>query len=216
VRALVLAKINALDRLCGERSDGVLERLRWAGQGEHGAMVVLVGVEIEKIRATRSGQTFYRRDLTSFADVDDALEKSHFLVFRGPADMEAGVREYRRGMVANIFGPDLGIVILVILVVLIGGSQLPKIARNVGTAGREFRKAQQEADEDAERDQAAKTSPPPQAVGPAPAPVPTPPPVPREESVTLTRSELDALLKAREEQARREDTGSSDASGSTS
>jgi sec-independent protein translocase protein TatA len=127
-------------------------------------------------------------------------------------------------MVGNIFGPDLGIVIVVILVVLIGGSQLPKIARNVGTAGREFKKAQQEADEEAERERAAKvppsqavgttTAPPPQEVGPAP--VAAPPVSPRDESVTLSRSELDALLKAREEQARREATGSTGTGGSSS
>jgi sec-independent protein translocase protein TatA len=119
-------------------------------------------------------------------------------------------------MVGNIFGPDLGIVVVIILVVLVGGSQLPKIARNVGTAGREFRKAQQEADEEAERDKAATTPPPPQAVGGAPAdaqtvspaPTPTPPAASSgDESVTLSKSELDALLKAREEQARREVTG---------
>ena len=62
-------------------------------------------------------------------------------------------------MVANIFGPDLGIVVVIILIVLVGGSQLPKIARNVGAAGKEFRKAQQEADEEAEREKAAKTPP---------------------------------------------------------
>jgi sec-independent protein translocase protein TatA len=123
-------------------------------------------------------------------------------------------------MTANIFGPDLGIVIVVILVVLLGGSQLPKIARNVGTAGREFRKAQQEAEEEAEREKAAKaareaanapggqlTAAPapastaqtttPQATSPSPA---TPP----DDSIQLTRSELDALLKAREDQVRRE------------
>jgi sec-independent protein translocase protein TatA len=112
-------------------------------------------------------------------------------------------------MVANIFGPDLGIVVVIILVVLVGGSQLPKIARNVGTAGKEFRKAQQEADEEAEREKATKTPPPPQAVGPAPvtAPVSSPAPSAGEESVTLSKSELDALLRAREEQARREAAG---------
>jgi sec-independent protein translocase protein TatA len=111
-------------------------------------------------------------------------------------------------MVANIFGPDLGIVVVIILVVLVGGSQLPKIARNVGTAGKEFRKAQQEADEEAEREKAAKTPPAPQAVGPAPVTAPTAPaPVAGDESVTLSRSELDALLRAREEQARREAAG---------
>lgn len=124
-------------------------------------------------------------------------------------------------MVANIFGPDLGIVLVIILLVVVFGSQLPKLARNVGMAGREFRKAQQEAEEEAERDRASKTNsassaatpgvvPPPVAVGPGAA---APPPVaatPREESVTLTRSELDALLRAREEQAK----GESPASGS--
>jgi sec-independent protein translocase protein TatA len=106
-------------------------------------------------------------------------------------------------MIANIFGPDLGIVVVIIIVVLLGGSQLPKIARNVGTAGREFRKAQAEAEEEAEREKAAKAATPPgqQPVGPGLTP-PT-----SEESVTLSRSELDALLKAREEQARRESAG---------
>ncbi len=123
-------------------------------------------------------------------------------------------------MVGNIFGPDLGIVLVIILLVVIFGSQLPKLARNVGSAGKEFRKAQQEAEEEAERDRAAKSPaaspaaanvvPPPVAVGPGAA---APPPVAapsREESVTLTRSELDALLRAREEEARR----NSPASGS--
>jgi sec-independent protein translocase protein TatA len=124
-------------------------------------------------------------------------------------------------MIANIVGPDLGIIIVVILVVLLGGSQLPKIARNVGTAGREFRKAQQEAEDEAEREKAAKAAreaanapagqltaaPGPVAAPAAPAPQvasPTTPAAPGEDSIQLTRSELDALLKAREEQVRGE------------
>ncbi|HEX6392081.1 MAG TPA: twin-arginine translocase TatA/TatE family subunit [Acidimicrobiales bacterium] len=123
-------------------------------------------------------------------------------------------------MTANIFGPDLGIIVLVILVVVLGGSQLPKIARNVGTAGREFRKAQQEAEEEAERDKAAKAAreaanAPAGQLAAAPSSVPTAPaspgsqqaPVPAgttEDSIQLTRTELDALLKAREEQVRGE------------
>jgi sec-independent protein translocase protein TatA len=110
-------------------------------------------------------------------------------------------------MIANIFGPDLGIIVVIILVVLLGGSQLPKIARNVGTAGKEFRKAQQEAEEDADRDRAKAAASVPPAVGPVPG-VSMPSKVPPgDESVTLSRSELDALLKAREEQTRREATG---------
>jgi sec-independent protein translocase protein TatA len=104
-------------------------------------------------------------------------------------------------MIANLFGPDLGIVVVVILVVLLGGSQLPKIARNVGTAGREFRKAQQEAEEDAAKEAAAKA-----AAAATPA-APLPPAGATGDSVQLSRAQLDALLKEREEQVRRE-TGS--------
>src|SRR5580658_455551 len=98
-------------------------------------------------------------------------------------------------MIANI--GDLPWVVAIALIVLVGGSQLPKIARNVGLAGKEFRKAQEEAEADSEREKAAKATPP--------APQPLAPVAPTtEESVTLSRSELDALLKSREEQARRE------------
>lgn len=123
-------------------------------------------------------------------------------------------------MVANIFGPDLGIVLVIIILVVLFGSQLPKIARNVGTAGREFRKAQEEAEEEAEKSRAAKAAAAsgsaasgvapasvpfaPPAVGPAPASPVLSTPAAGEERLTLSRSELDALLKAREEQARRE------------
>lgn len=72
-------------------------------------------------------------------------------------------------MVANVFGPDLGYVVIIVLVVVFGGSQLPKIARNIGGAGREFRKAQLEAEEEAQREQAARAQPavPAAPVGPA-------------------------------------------------
>ena len=44
-------------------------------------------------------------------------------------------------MIANILGSDALIVLVVAVVVLFGGSQLPKLARNVGAAGHELRKA---------------------------------------------------------------------------
>jgi sec-independent protein translocase protein TatA len=40
-------------------------------------------------------------------------------------------------MFAEILGPDL-LIILVIVMLLFGGSQLPKLARSLGTAKREF------------------------------------------------------------------------------
>ncbi len=41
-------------------------------------------------------------------------------------------------MVAEIFGVDGIIVLLVVLVVLFGGSQIPKLARSLGSARKEF------------------------------------------------------------------------------
>ena len=105
---------------------------------------------------------------------------------------------------ANVFGPDGVFLILVILAVLIFGSQAPKIARNIGLAGREFKKAQQEADEEHAREQAAKAVTPPPAVAAPPVAAPAP----ADERVTLSRAELDALLAAREAQAKQEAKGS--------
>ena len=44
---------------------------------------------------------------------------------------------------ANILGPDLGIV-AVVLLFLFGGSRLPKLARSLGSASHEFRKGTEE------------------------------------------------------------------------
>lgn len=47
-------------------------------------------------------------------------------------------------MLADIFGPDLVVVALIAVVVLFGGSQLPKLARSLGSASHEFRKGIEE------------------------------------------------------------------------
>ncbi|HWG74709.1 MAG TPA: twin-arginine translocase TatA/TatE family subunit [Acidimicrobiales bacterium] len=99
-------------------------------------------------------------------------------------------------VVANIAGlPDIGIVVLLV-VILFGGSQLPKIARNIGMAGKEFRKAHDEASKD-------DSAPAP----PTGSPVAVPPPAAvaastADDSVTLSKAELDALLAEREARAR--------------
>ncbi|HUJ67243.1 MAG TPA: twin-arginine translocase TatA/TatE family subunit [Acidimicrobiales bacterium] len=137
-------------------------------------------------------------------------------------------------MIANLMGGDGLIVLVIAIVVLLGGSQLPKIARNVGIAGKEFRKAQEEAEDDADRKKQAKAAgetstvqpPPPQplpaapvaSVAPAAAPAepagtaagPTPGgAAPGEGTINLTPAQLDALLKAREDQVRGESPGGS-------
>lgn len=79
------------------------------------------------------------------------------------------------------------LVVLLAVVLLFGASRLPKLARNLGEAGREFRKAHDEADS------AANPSP----SIPAPVALAGPAQPPAESAVTLSRSELDALLAAR-------------------
>ncbi len=117
-------------------------------------------------------------------------------------------------MLSNIFsgGDDL-IVILVAVVVLFGGKQLPKLAKNTGEALREFRKARTEA----EAGQAPGAAPAvPVAPGPPvlPAAAPLSPVVQvvtaeaeagnPDGSVTLNRSELDELLAERAVRAQAE------------
>jgi sec-independent protein translocase protein TatA len=50
-------------------------------------------------------------------------------------------------VLANIVGPD-GLIIIVVLVIvlLFGGSKLPKLARGLGSASHEFRKGLEEGD----------------------------------------------------------------------
>jgi TatA/E family protein of Tat protein translocase len=76
------------------------------------------------------------------------------------------------------FVSDTGIVVAVIaFVALFGASQIPKLARNLGEAGREFRKAHAELAEPASP---APTLPAPVASG--------------DDRVTLTRAQFDALV----------------------
>ena len=44
-------------------------------------------------------------------------------------------------MLADIFGPDLLIVAIVLVVLLFGGAAIPKLARNLGSAKNEFERA---------------------------------------------------------------------------
>ena len=44
-------------------------------------------------------------------------------------------------VLANLMGPDtIILIVVVVLVMLFGGSQLPKLARGLGSASHEFRK----------------------------------------------------------------------------
>ena len=118
-------------------------------------------------------------------------------------------------MLANLVGDWYWPVLAIII--LFGGSQLPKLARNAGLAMKEFRSAHSEATNSplAGNDSApaapvvgaapaftAPSVPLPAAAPTAVVPAPT-----TDERITLTRSELDALLANREAQARSASAG---------
>lgn len=50
-------------------------------------------------------------------------------------------------ILGEIIGPDL-LIILAIVLLLFGSSQLPKLARSLGSASKEFRKGVEEGDRD--------------------------------------------------------------------
>lgn len=98
----------------------------------------------------------------------------------------------------SLGAPEL-IIILVIVLLLFGTTRLPKLAKSLGEASREFKKGTEERDQE---EQAKAVATPP-AVPPAP---PAPPAVPAtttdpSEQITMSRAELDALLAERERNA---------------
>ena len=101
----------------------------------------------------------------------------------------------------SLGAPEL-IIILVIVLLLFGTTRLPKLARSLGEASREFKKGteEREREEAAKAAQAAPTAPttPP---APAPPPAAAPPAGDPNDQVTMSRAELDALLAERERSA---------------
>lgn len=55
-------------------------------------------------------------------------------------------------MLAEIFGVDGVIILVVVLVLLFGGAAIPKLARNLGSAQSEFKKGLAEAQKEKEED----------------------------------------------------------------
>ncbi|MGD0809173.1 MAG: twin-arginine translocase TatA/TatE family subunit [Acidimicrobiales bacterium] len=108
-------------------------------------------------------------------------------------------------MLANITGDWPYILIAVI--VLFGGSQLPKLARNAGEAMKEFKKAHEEATSSplastSNIGTTVTTAPSAPQVAPAALPSGSVSPAQSDEHITLTRTELDALLADREARAK--------------
>jgi sec-independent protein translocase protein TatA len=60
-------------------------------------------------------------------------------------------------MLAEILGPDI-LIVLVVILVLFGGSQLPKLARGLGSAQKEFKKGLEEGHVDDSADKTEKNT----------------------------------------------------------
>jgi sec-independent protein translocase protein TatA len=81
---------------------------------------------------------------------------------------------------ASIIGFDIGgpeaIIVLVIVLVLFGGSQIPKLARNLGRAQKEFKDGIDEGQRTASASRVTETTATPAATAPAPTPPVSNPP----------------------------------------
>jgi sec-independent protein translocase protein TatA len=85
----------------------------------------------------------------------------------------------------NLGAPEL-LIVLVVILVLFGGAKLPKLARSIGQAQKEFKQG---------LDDPSK---------PEPVAAPAPAPLPAAESITMTKADLEALIADREAKARRD------------
>ena len=94
-------------------------------------------------------------------------------------------------------GPTELIIILVIVLLLFGTTRLPKLARSLGEASKEFKKGVNEREQEEQAAQTASAAPPVPTAPSAPS-VPASDP---NEQVTMSRAELDALLAERERNA---------------
>jgi sec-independent protein translocase protein TatA len=73
-------------------------------------------------------------------------------------------------VVASILGPDM-VVLVAVIALLFGGTQLPKLARGLGSASREFRKGVEEGEPEVHAPKAATVLAEPVVLAP-PAVVP--------------------------------------------
>lgn len=137
----VVAQVEAFDCRSGE-----VAGRRLTEQSEHAAVVVDIGVEIEQRVAGAPGEIAEERRRTALTDVDHALEHPASLSRKsGDTAYRIAVRSGRLcNVLAILESPAEWAVILIVVVVLFGGSQLPKLARNLGQAQKEFKKGLQE------------------------------------------------------------------------
>ena len=71
-------------------------------------------------------------------------------------------------MLAEIFGADLVIVIVIVAVLLIGGTQIPKLARSIGSAKNQFEQGLKEGQAESAKSNGTSAASDTPAQAPAP------------------------------------------------
>ena len=95
--------------------------------------MLTIRVNIKQVICDCLGKGSNGLEVDSLADVDHAFK--HGSAYRKPPSAATVTV-----MISFLNGPELLIVLLVVLVIF-GGSQLPKLAKNLGQAQKEFKKA---------------------------------------------------------------------------
>ena len=117
--ALVGVQIEQVDRLPGHRPRRVL-----TDQGQHRAVVMGVVVEVEEIHFRGTGEAIQHGRPAPLAHVDHALQ--HVAILHYPSGGPDGT--------VGAMGAQEWLIIAVVVLVLFGGSQLPKLARSLDLA----------------------------------------------------------------------------------
>jgi sec-independent protein translocase protein TatA len=105
-------------------------------------------------------------------------------------------------VLANIFGPDVLIVLLLAVVLLFGATQLPKMVRSFGEARKELKKSQADEADSVEAPAGKARKAPKSANGKKVAP--------NDDQVTMTKEELQALIDERVARGQRSSAADAD------
>ena len=149
MHAVVAREVDALD---GDARDPPGRLL--ADRGQHGAVVVGVHVLVEQVLTCGRREGVEHGRVPALADVHHALEH--------PSPPIAPTRRplHPTGTLVpvNLGAPEL-IIILLIVLLIFGGTKLPQLARSLGKAQSEFKKGSEE--DDAATADRGDTTPPP-------------------------------------------------------
>src|SRR3954451_25093822 len=110
---------------------------------------------------------------------------------RQPTTSNLWRRYSTRSHMAGLGAPEL-IIILLVDLLLFGGAKLPKLARSLGQAQKEFKQGMEDTDKSDKSDKSDKDDKPEVTAGKG------------SETITMSKADLEALIAEREAKARAE------------